>query len=245
MCAKIADPNVQIVLLTGVADEAVAVQAFNAGLIHRYIRKGKTELQPNTFAIIEQMRRDYIAKCTAGLFAGLRALPTSFRQDANFQRYFDQVLHKQGITEYYLVTEPSGYLLIDVSGNFRRLVVLQDFELASQHQLLVDFDAPADVQQSFKAGKTLGYFYEHPADYVGEAYPWNEMMVPAEQVVSVDGSQTWHVGIHDHPPIDIDFDLSQSSLDHYLNHLDPLTGQYTEQSRRAARRQAALQAAKE
>ena len=38
-CAQLIDPHIRKVMLTGVADEKIAVQAFNAGLIHRFIPK--------------------------------------------------------------------------------------------------------------------------------------------------------------------------------------------------------------
>ena len=245
MCAKVTDPNTRIVLLTGVADEAVAVQAFNAGLIHQYIRKGVVELQQSTFTLIENLRRDYIANCTVSLFAGLRALPTSFRQDAAFQAYFERTLHANSITEFYLVTEPSGYLLIDAFGQFMRMIVLRDHELAAQELMLTQYGAPAELLKQITARESLGYFYEHPADYGDEAFPWHDMIVPAQAVHSDASDETWYVGIHQQPPIDIDYDLSQSSLDYYLNHLDPNTGEFTAQSRRAARREQALQLAKQ
>ena len=243
MCAEVTDPNVRIVLLTGVADEAVAVEAFNAGLIHQYIRKGVAELQPTNLDLIEQMRREYIANCTAGLFSGLRALPSSHQQDAVFSAFFDQTVRDLRITEYYLVTDPAGYLLIDAHGRFRRLLVLNEQELAAQTDWLVQHEAPDAIVGQFEARDSLGYFYEHPSDYVNESYPWADMIVPAQAVTSSCGEHTWYVGIHEQPPIDIDFDLSQSSLDNYLNHLDPLTGRYTSRSRRMALREQSLQAA--
>ena len=37
VCEKITDPSIQKILLTGEGDENLAVQAFNRGLIHRYL----------------------------------------------------------------------------------------------------------------------------------------------------------------------------------------------------------------
>ncbi|MEM7100763.1 MAG: response regulator [Pseudomonadota bacterium] len=233
MCAQVQDPDVRIVLLTGVADEAVAVEAFNQGLIHQYIRKGTAEPQQSTFDTIEALRREYIANCTHGLFAGLRALPASYRQDRSFQTMFETIIKDRHISEYYLVTEPQGYILIDIAGNFSRLVVLNEHELLAQQSLLAQFGAPETLQQGLQNQKLIGYFYEHPQDYGDEPFPWHDMLIDAQVIEGERSGQTWFAGVHNTPPIDIDFDLTQSSLERYLNHLDPLTGNFTAQSRRA------------
>lgn len=44
-CRMIENTNVKKILLTGQADEKLAIQAFNEGVIHRYIKKKATRMQ--------------------------------------------------------------------------------------------------------------------------------------------------------------------------------------------------------
>ena len=59
LCAQVVDPDVRKIMLTGVADEKLAVEAFNAGLIHRFVPKQSGDAIGVAINYMADLRRDY------------------------------------------------------------------------------------------------------------------------------------------------------------------------------------------
>ncbi|MCZ6709862.1 MAG: response regulator, partial [Gammaproteobacteria bacterium] len=64
LCRDIADPYIKKAMLTGVADEKLAVEAFNAGLINRFIHKQSADATATTLHYIEELQNEYFSQYT-------------------------------------------------------------------------------------------------------------------------------------------------------------------------------------
>ena len=213
MCANLIDDNLRIVLLTGVADEALAVEAFNAGLIHRFIRKAVIEEWGSLFAEISQMRTDYFYKSCASLIAGLESMPGHFTHNPNFADYFDSLCAELNIAEYYLVTNPAGYLMITREGKAYRLVAATPSDLEQQVRLCDQFNAPEKYRQGLVSGQLLAYFFDDAADMTFEKIDWPDHFAESQ---AVPGGLPLKVAIFSNPPLDIDFDQTSSTLQAFM-----------------------------
>lgn len=213
-CEQVKNLDVKKALLTGVADEKTAVKAFNKGIIDRYIPKNSLASLSHVIPHVEELKRAYFNQYTARLTSNLALNPPAFMAETAIVPYFEQVIAKYSIVEYYLTSEPYGYLMLRADGSMVRLVVLSQLELDQQISLAQQHGAPPRKIRKMQAGKLLGYLYEHPADYMGhEDYPWNEVLLPAKRI---EGNQTWYVGVTDNPPVDIDFDANKTSYEQFL-----------------------------
>ena len=218
-CEQIVDKKIRRGLLTGVADEKTAVAAFNKGLIHRYIPKQADTNLEFLIPHVERMKHDYFNQFTASISNSLAMLPPQFMAEPDLVPYFERILTKYRIVEYYLSLDPSGYLMLQSDGTALRLVVFSEEELAEQRAIAARYNAPARLQRRLAKGKIMLYLYEHPRDYMGaEPYPWEEMQVPARRV---EACQTWYIGVAKNPPADIDFDPASCSYDHFLTFEQP------------------------
>jgi CheY-like chemotaxis protein len=213
-CAKVKNKHIQKALLTGVADEKTAVAAFNEGIIDRYIPKASLTSLNYVIPHVESLKQAYFTQYTARLSANLALNPPAFLTEPKIQPYFQQIVDQHNIVEFYLTGEPYGYLMLRGDGSIIRLVVLSQAELDEQIQVAQRYNAPSRLLAELKAGKQMGYLYEHPADYLGhEDYPWAELFMPAHKIT---GSHTWYLGVAENPPVDIDFDPAISSYDKFL-----------------------------
>ncbi len=219
-CAEVRDRDVQIALLTGVADEKTAVAAFNAGLIDRYIPKSALSTRPGLMPHLESLKNAYFSQFSARLNDILALDPPRFMTEAAFADRFGQIVAEQRIVEYYLTRDPWGYLMLRADGSLVRLVVVSPEEQAAHIAIAHAHDAPPDIQADLVSGSLLLQGYEHPEDYLGhEPYPWKENVLPAERVT---GNVVWLVGIDEAPPMDIDFDPAQSSFNKFLQQRRPV-----------------------
>jgi CheY-like chemotaxis protein len=213
-CEQVQNTRIKKALLTGVADEKTAVAAFNQGIIDRYIPKAGLAAMNSVIPHVEELKREYFDQYSRRLSSNLALNPPAFMMEPAIEAYFQKLIERAHIVEYYLTGDPYGYLLLRADGSMLRLVVLSQRELNQQVQLAQQFGAPAGLVAKLRAGEMLGYFYEHPADYLGhEEYPWAEMLLDAQRV---DGAEPWYVGLAHSPPADIDFDPAKSSYQRFL-----------------------------
>lgn len=217
-CQRMNLPYARRAMLTGVADEKLAVEAFNAGLIHRYIPKHKAAAPEAVIAFIAELEREYFNQYLATLTGALALDPPGFLVDRDIAVHVQRLFHEERVAEYYLVTDPPGFLMLRSDGTVIRLVLLDDESRQRQRDLVRRYDAPPEVRRGIENGELVGLFSgESPADYFGEeAYPWAEKVVPASPVP---GSPSWlHAVVRD-AAMDIDFDPAASSYDAYLSRL--------------------------
>jgi len=214
LCAEIKDKTLKKALLTGVAEEKTAVAAFNQGLIDSYIPKRLITDGNKIIPYAEALKKAYFDQYSARLSSNLALNPPGFMTEERVAEYFHSVIEAQHIVEYYLVSEPYGYLMLRANGSMLRLVFYSESERREQITTAQAHQAPAHIMQQLTSGQSIGFLHERPEDYLGfEAYPWDDAMLPA---TVIQGEQTWYAGIAANPPADIDFDPKASSYDQYL-----------------------------
>lgn len=218
-CEQVANKDIKKALLTGVADEKTAVQAFNRGLIDRYIPKAGLASMNAVIPHVEALKAAYFEQYSNRLSANLALNPPAFMTEPNIKPVFDRIIGEHHIVEYYLATDPYGYLMLRADGSMLRLIVLSAAEHDAQIDMAMSYRAPQALLTRMRAGNALVYFVEHPGDYAShEEFPWEEMIVPAATIA---GAQTWYLGIVQDPPADIDFEPAASSFASFLKRLQP------------------------
>ncbi len=213
-CELMRDPYARRAMLTGVADEKLAVEAFNAGLIHRFIPKHKAIAVEALIAFVAELEREYFQQYLARLRTTLSLDPPGFLVDPVIAVQARRLMQEERVAEYYLVTDPPGFLMLRADGTVLRLLLLDQQAHARQVDFVREHGAPRDIRQGIERGELAGLFSgDSPADYFGEPYPWAEKVVPARRIV---GQQTWLEALVRDAATDVDFDPARSSYDTYL-----------------------------
>ncbi len=217
-CKRIQNPHIRKVLFTGVADEKVALQAFNAGIIDRFIIKSDPNAVTRVVESLEVLQSAYFRSISEMLRRSLLLNAPDFLSDLAFEEFFTRMRRRHKFVEYYLVARPGGFLLLTDHGVLYRLVVLSEAEMEQQEAFARDHGAPQSIIDSLASRRHLGYFYEPIEEYfeAGE-YDWNEYVFPAQRL---EGAQAWYWSLIESPPVDIDFDAETSHYAAYLERLD-------------------------
>jgi CheY-like chemotaxis protein len=127
VCQHIHSPYIKKILLTGVADEALAIEAFNKGLIYQYIRKHDPNYPEKLQAVIEAAQRDYFNTIFKIMLKGLEhSYYSTALLDPVFIDYFEKLLDDHQIKEYYLVETLGTYFMVDHQDRYKCLVTLVD-----------------------------------------------------------------------------------------------------------------------
>lgn len=127
LCEKIQNPYIKKILLTGVADENIAVEAFNRGVIDRYIRKHDPEFLALLQKAISKAQQQYFQE----LFQiplqalSLRSESTALVDPGFVEDFYKRVvLHN--IQEYYLVDGTGTFIMVGPEGEYYSLVTIDD-----------------------------------------------------------------------------------------------------------------------
>lgn len=178
LCRKLAHLPCKRVLLTGQADEALAVRAFNEGLIDLYLPKLHPRLDDELNLAIQRFQFAYLEQATELITRVLHAADPVVWGDPAFAGLFHGLCEARGAVEYYTVHDPKGYLLVDARGQGELLLLFEEADLAAQRSAAAASRAPAAVLQRLEQRRAVLYFGRAAGDAVLSAEQWQEACVP-------------------------------------------------------------------
>ena len=212
-CAELQDRDIRCLLLTGLADERIAVAAFNRSLIHRYVTKAMLDNLSDVYIHVRDLEEQYFAEYGQRLSVSLATTHEDFAWMHEIDDFLTDLKQRLSAVEYYLVDKPRGYLLLDRDGNSTRMIVLSDDEIAAEIDYCMSLGAPVNFRTDAAKNHQLPYLMEDPRDYLGEdEFPWHETLHRFEQVGG------WNIAVVSNPPADIDFDPKISSYTAFKDH---------------------------
>jgi CheY-like chemotaxis protein len=186
------NPNIKRVLLTGIADEKIAVKAFNEGLIDRFILKSDQSALTSLNALIVELQNQYFEQAGKILNDALAIGAQRFLHDPAFANTFNSVCREHHIVEYYLCNNPDGMLLLDAQGVISRLVVYTDTDLQAQIEIADEQNAPQAMLEELKRGNKVPYFWKNRGLYHPDLTNWDDYLHVANKL---QGKQTYHYAL--------------------------------------------------
>jgi CheY-like chemotaxis protein len=214
-CRRMTDPAVRKIMLTGKADEHIAVQSFNEGIIHRFISKQDASAVPALNRAVRDLQSAYFDDVCQSILATLAVSEYSFLRDEALAAQVAELSGSLGIVEHYLSYCPGGLLMLDSAGKSYLLIVHTEETLRGLREIAVEQEAPAGFLAELDSRRSLPYFWQSEGHYPTECKAWEDYMHPATQFR---GRQNYVYAVIPNPP---GLDLSQVlSYDRYLERLD-------------------------
>ena len=147
------------VLLTGVADETVAVKAFNARIVDLYLRKTEADSANR----LSHFLRDAKARhCSEGGWLALGENGLTYC-DPRTKKVIDDVVAAEGIVEYYWRPEQNAILMFDRAGNPSVFVAWAENDWISQGEIVADGSGPAELLRQMAVREVMPLFWPHLA----------------------------------------------------------------------------------
>jgi len=154
-CRQIRNPHIKKILFTGVATERAAVDAFNDGVIDRYIRKSERYVYDHLNSTIRELQQMHIRETFAAASDVFSVAGPSWLADSHVIDLMETLRQRYRIVEYYLVARPSGFLLIDGEGRMYRLLLSSPEEQTEQLRRARQAGAPEECLQAIDRGEIL------------------------------------------------------------------------------------------
>ena len=180
-CRRIAHSPMRKVLLTGKADEKVAVQAFNEGIIDRFVLKQDPSATTLLQETIREMQEDYFQDISRMMEDALNIGPLHFMRDPFFADVFRKICEELRIVEFYLCSSPDGILLVDGDGAVTLLLVCSDEAMRMHYEVAFDNAAPAALLDELIKGGIVPYFWRSRGLYSSQYFDWRGYVHPAHE----------------------------------------------------------------
>jgi CheY-like chemotaxis protein len=138
VCEKIKDSRIKKILLTGVADEQVAINAFNRGLIDYFIRKH----DPHSPQLVLEFTQDAINRffydVTQPVIESVikqSSWITSPLNIPDYRTFFAKLMQELQISEYYLLDISGSFFALNTTG---KAIIIQTFTAEMLDQQIKD-----------------------------------------------------------------------------------------------------------
>lgn len=182
LCRRLAHLPCKRILLTGQADRAVAVEAFNEGLIDLYLPKLHPRMNAELNLAIQRFQFEFLEQSTELITQMLQSEDPVVWGDPAFARFLNRICESNGIVEYYAVTDPKGYLLVTPLGNARLMLLFGESELSAQYQAAAISRAPEDVLERMRRRQSVLYFPSDDAECVLSPEQWRAACVALQPI---------------------------------------------------------------
>lgn len=203
LCRMLEDHPCKKVLLTGQADEKMAVQAFNEGLIDSFILKNNPDVIATMNETLQDLQQRYFLENSDMMVRALASDSLSFLKDSLCSDFFRALCQKHNIVEYYLAETSGSFLMLNAKGEVSWLVVKNEEDLTMLSELAEDNNAPAEVVEQVRRGERLPYFTTTGINMF--ASNWSDALYPAHTLA---GRETYYYAFIENPTVP-DLDISK------------------------------------
>jgi CheY-like chemotaxis protein len=174
VCQQLNLPHVKTVLLTGEADETIAINAFNEGLISYFIRKDDINFGTKLNQALADLQRQYFIDLSEVIMRSINtdSQHASILNEPAFINYFNKIWKELDIQECYLLEQAGSFLLIDQKCKLHWLLVNSEDLLESFAEYAEDSpqETPAFVREALKNREQLVYFYNETNVHADPGY---------------------------------------------------------------------------
>ena len=185
------------ILFTGEANEMIAVEAFNQGLIDRYLKKSDPTAMDRLEYEIATLQREYFIEKSGTLKDLLVQHTYSFVQDEAIVKLVDGLIARHGFVEYFMFPDPAGILFFDADGRATLMVVETRAGLVSHLETAQDYDAPVALRNALRDALVVPFFWKSGGMYTEKSIDWQQYCLPAQLCV---GRENYYYALFDLPP---------------------------------------------
>lgn len=215
-CQRMENSSIKKILLTGQADEKTAIEAFNQGLIHRYIQKSDPNVTELIKESIHTLQQQYFQNMSDMIVKMLAVNSPNCLQDEKFSSFFKQLCEEKNIVEFYLTENTGSFLLLDDRAKSYCLIMKNEQDLKLHYDLALDNQAPQEVLDQLIKGERIPCFWE-PHDFQSDWSDWATYLLPAKKL---DCAETYYYVVVDNPLIPNIREEKILSYHDYLEQMD-------------------------
>lgn len=182
LCQHVGHLPLQRILLTGEADEHLAVKAFNKGWLEQFIQKNHESLAETLIATINELQRNYFCYQSQFILESIDEQLSELLYEPTFIAFFQSFCLSHSIIEYYLWSESKTWLLATHDGPQGWLVLKEENELLFYETQAHDEKISKTMLDSLRQRKKIPCFLS-PDHHQLVAPDWGTLLFPANKLM--------------------------------------------------------------
>ena len=178
---KIEQCPAQKILLTGEQDYRIAINAFNKGLIHTYIRKDDETFIDKLQTVIVEAQWQYFLNLSSLI---IQTPNSDFRylKDAELSTVFKEILKAHKIVAFALCNLLGDFKLMDTAGNIKYFITRSKSQLNALAQVAREDQATEQSLVQLEASEVIPFFGEMQNFWDVPANTWQDYLFPANKL---------------------------------------------------------------
>lgn len=160
-CYQLKGFPVKKIMLTGEADQTLAMELFNAGVIDKFILKSQPNMSTVLNESITALQLAYFQEMTAFIKNGLAIDNDSCLSDPLFANFFTELCQELSPASYYLIELSGSFLFLMKDGSPVWLLIKTQQEL---HELAEGMEDTQNVSEKLleemRNGEQIPYFHD-------------------------------------------------------------------------------------
>lgn len=160
-CNAIEKMPYKVLMLTGEADNKIAVDLFNRGVIHKFLLKAQDKYVEEVVKDIEELRNQYFISLSQKFTHSLGDGLTSILSDPAYIEKYHEICKENNIVESYILDDSGSQLLLDPSGKqVRWLIVKTDDDMQVFYEISSDEESSnASISSALKNREKITHFF--------------------------------------------------------------------------------------
>jgi CheY-like chemotaxis protein len=182
VCKEIKDPNIRKILLTGHAEESIAIHAFNEGLIQGYIRKQDFHMDDLLNTAIERAQWRYFNQFSEIVIKSIDVADSQNQAvtDTKFHEFFKTLLNKHKFREAYLCEAMGSYLFLTKDGIPYGLIVNNQDQLDLYAEAAESENIEPSIVQELKDRKKIMFHHNRYNTFAPPPEEWKSCLYPSQ-----------------------------------------------------------------
>lgn len=216
LCKALQDKPCKKLMLTGEGDERMAIEAFNNGIIDKFIKKDAPNFSELINASIVELQQQYFLDLSTTIYDNLKTDSEGFHypDDPVFSEFFSEICKNNDVTEYYLLDIYSSYLFLDFEGNPSWLAMKNEEGMRGAYDFAYNADEPfpSDMLEDMEKNKKILFLYEK----IGFSYDIEECKKYLRPAKKLNGKQVYYYAVIKDPDA---FDIQRNKILSYKDYL--------------------------
>jgi CheY-like chemotaxis protein len=177
------DLDLSKILLTGAADEKLAVDAFNNKLIDGFITKSSETIYQEISAKIKEGADSYFREVSKILSPYATKENDINISNPQFMQLFNTIISEKNIIEYYMTESALSYLFLNNHGRVDMLFLFPDKHLDSIYQIAKEENISKSILNQLESKQKILCFYDFKESIFSFSDSYEQYLIDAKKIV--------------------------------------------------------------
>lgn len=194
LCRSITHKNIKKIMLTGEADEQIAIKAFNEGIIHKFVRKDDPDFTHSINVAVQEFQSHFFQELSEMIVTVLTKDPTrppALLDDPVFIDFFSNLVRDLNVAEFYLTDSFGSFMFLTEEGEMSWLTIKNAEEMLAWSEIARYASAPKAIYEPIKMGKKILYLLTK-SDLKINPSTWSPYLHPADKF---EGRETYFYAV--------------------------------------------------